>query len=173
MNNSLSKKVTLSSLFRSTLPTVIMMLFFAMYSIVDGMFVSRFVSSNALSAVNIVYPLISLLIGISVMFATGGNAIVSRLMGEKKDQEAREFFSLIFIVTIITGIIIGGVSLIFIKPIIMILGSTDNIYDYCKDYLVIFLVFAPFMMVKLFFDYYYVTVGKAGFGLAVSVFGGV
>lgn len=173
MNNSLSNKVTLSSLFKSTLPTVIMMVFFAAYSIVDGMFVSRFVGSNALSAVNIVYPLISLLIGISTMFATGGNAIVSKLMGEKKEQKAREIFSFIFLITIITGIIIGVVSIIFIKPIIMLLGSTDSIYDYCKDYLIAFLIFAPFMMVKLFFDYYYVTVGRAGFGLAISVFGGV
>ncbi|WP_243159351.1 MATE family efflux transporter [Clostridium sp. SM-530-WT-3G] len=171
--NKLNEKVTLLSLFKSTLPTATMMVFFAVYSIVDGMFVSRFVGSNALSAVNIVYPLISLLIGISVMFATGGNAIVSRLMGEKKEQKAREIFSLIFIVTIITGIIIGVISIIFIKPIIMLLGSTDSIYDYCKDYLMIFLIYAPFMMVKLFFDYFYVTVGKAGFGLAISVFGGI
>lgn len=107
------------------------------------------------------------------MFATGGNAIVSKLLGEKKEQKARECFSLIVVVTIITGIIIGVVSLLFIKPIILLLGSTESIYGYCKDYLSIFLMFAPFMMVKLLFDYYYVTVDKAGFGLWISVFGGI
>lgn len=173
MNNSLSKKVSLASLFKSTLPTVIMMVFFATYSIVDGMFVSRFVGSNALSAVNIVYPLLSLFIGISVMFATGGNAIVSKLMGEKKEQKARECFSLIVVVTLVTGILIGVISLIFIKPIILFLGSTDSIYEYCKNYLSIFLIFSPFMMIKLLFDYYYVTVDKAGFGLFISVLGGI
>lgn len=173
MKNILNEKVTLISLFKSTLPTVIMMIFFAAYSIVDGMFVSRFVGANALSAVNIVYPLISLLIGISVMFSTGGNAIVSKLMGENKIQKAKENFSLIVLVTFIVGLIIGIISLMFIKPIILFLGSTENVYEYCKDYLIIFLVFAPVMMMKLLFDYYYVTVGKSGFGLFISVLGGI
>lgn len=97
MENSLNRNLSLLSLIKITLPIVIMMVFFAMYSIVDGMFVSRFVGPNALSAINIVYPVISMLIGISVMLATGGNAIVSKLIGEKNEKEAKENFTLIII----------------------------------------------------------------------------
>ncbi|WP_294406518.1 MATE family efflux transporter [uncultured Clostridium sp.] len=173
MKNILESKTSIPSLIKHTLPTVIMMIFFAMYSIVDGMFVSRYVGANALSSINIVYPMISLLIGISVMLATGGNAIVSRLLGEKKEREAKEGFTLIVVSAVIIGIIIAIISLIFIKPVILFLGATDNLYDYCRNYLAINLLFTPFIILKLLFDYYYVTAGKSAFGLYISVLGGV
>ena len=69
MENSLNRNLSLLSLIKITLPIVIMMVFFAMYSIVDGMFVSRFVGPNALSAINIVYPVISMLIGNILTFS--------------------------------------------------------------------------------------------------------
>ena len=51
MENSLEKKVTLTSLIKYTLPTVVMMMFFSLYTIVDGMFISKFVGANALSEI--------------------------------------------------------------------------------------------------------------------------
>lgn len=173
MENSLNRNLSLLSLIKITLPTVIMMVFFAMYSIVDGMFVSRFVGPNALSAINIVYPVISMLIGISVMLATGGNAIVSKLIGEKNEKEAKENFTLIIISALVIGILIALISIIFIDDIIKILGATDSLLEYCRNYLSINLIFTPFIMLKLIFDYFYVTVGKSSFGLFVSVLGGV
>lgn len=173
MNNILDSKTSIFSLIKHTLPTIIMMIFFAMYSIVDGMFVSRYVGANALSSINIVYPMISLLIGISVMLATGGNAIVSKLMGEKKHKEAKESFTLIVLSAVVLGVIIALISLLFIKPVILCLGATDNLYGYCRNYLVINLLFTPFIILKLLFDYYYVTARKSAFGLYISVLGGV
>ena len=116
MKNILNSKISVLSLIKCTFPTVIMMVFFALYSIVDGMFVSRYVGPNALSSINIVYPMISLLIGISVMLATGGNAIVSKLMGEKNESEARKNFTLIALSAVVIGMVIAVLSLIFIKP---------------------------------------------------------
>lgn len=173
MKNILNSKISVFSLIKYTFPTVIMMVFFAMYSIVDGMFVSRYVGPNALSSINIVYPMISLLIGVSVMLATGGNAIVSKLMGENKESEARKNFTLIALSAVVIGMVIAVLSLIFIKPIILFLGATENLYDYCRNYLSINLIFTPFIILKLLFDYYYVTVGKSGFGLFISVLGGI
>ena len=128
MENSLNRNLSLLSLIKITLPIVIMMVFFGMYSIVDGMFVSRFVGPNALSAINIVYPVISMLIGISVMLATGGNAIVSKLIGEKNEKEAKENFTLIIISALVIGILIALISVIFIDDIIKISGATDSLF---------------------------------------------
>ena len=94
MTNVFSKKITLGSLLKLTLPTVIMMVFFSSYTIIDGIFISSFVGSNGLSATNIVFPVISLLLAVGVMFATGGSAIVAKNMGEGKNQEARSKFTL-------------------------------------------------------------------------------
>lgn len=173
MSNLLENKISLISLIKYTFPTVVMMVFFSLSTIIDGIFVSRYVGSNALSATNIVYPVINILIGISVMFATGGNAIVAKFMGEGKNQEAKETFTLITLSSLTTGLIVSVLSIIFIKDIIYALGATDSLYKNCYDYLVVFLVFAPVMISKLFFDYFLVTAGVPKLGLISSVSGGI
>ena len=67
-----------------------MMVFMSLYTIVDGMFISRFVGSNALSSLNIVFPVINVAIAISTMLGTGGNAIISKYLGECRDEDARK-----------------------------------------------------------------------------------
>ena len=173
MENSLEKKVTLTSLIRYTLPTVIMMMFFSLYTIVDGMFVSKFVGANALSATNIVYPVINILIGIGVMFATGGSAIVAKTMGENKNEEAREYFTLITISAVVVAIIVEIICIIFMKDIIYALGSTQSLYSNCRDYLFFMIIFTPFIILKLYFDYFLVTAGVPKLGLISSVSGGI
>lgn len=173
MNNSLGKEVTFLSLIKFTLPTIIMMVFFSLYTIIDGIFVSRYIGSNALSAINIVYPVICILIGISVMMATGGSAIVAKLMGEGKDKEARESFTLITITSIIFGLITAIFSLIFIKQIIYLLGSTDSLYENSHTYLFTMLLFTPVIILKMLFDYFLVTAGNPNLGLLSAIIGGI
>lgn len=173
MENSLEKKVTLTSLIKYTLPTVVMMMFFSLYTIVDGMFISKFVGANALSATNIVYPVINILIGIGVMFATGGSAIVAKTMGENKNEDAREYFTIITISAIVVGIVVEIICIIFMKDIIYALGSTESLYYNCKEYLFFMIIFTPFIILKLYFDYFLVTAGVANLGLLSSVAGGI
>lgn len=173
MENSLEKKVTLTSLIKYTLPTVIMMMFFSLYTIVDGMFISKFIGANALSSTNIVYPVINVLIGIGVMFATGGSAIVAKTMGENKTEEAREYFTLITIIAIIVGIIVEIICIVFINDIIYALGSTQSLFFFCKEYLFFMIIFTPFIILKLYFDYFLVTAGVPNLGLLSSVAGGI
>ena len=173
MNNTLQNKITLTSLVKYTLPTVIMMICFSLYTIIDGMFISRFVGASALSAVNIVYPVIYLVLGVGTMFATGGSAIVAKKLGENKIDEARENFTLITISALIIGIVIEVITIIFMKQIIYILGSTDALYFYCKEYLLFMILFTPFIILKFFFDYFLVTAGAAQLGLFSSLLGGI
>ena len=80
-NNTLDQEWSAASLIRFTIPTMVMMLFTGLYTIVDTIFVARFVNTNALSAINIVCPVINITVGLGTMIAAGGNAIVSRNMG--------------------------------------------------------------------------------------------
>ena len=82
MSNSIAKDFKLFSLLRFAFPTMLMMVFMSLYTIVDGIFVSRLVGSDALSSVNIVYPVINLLIAAGVMLASGGSAVIAKKMGE-------------------------------------------------------------------------------------------
>ena len=94
MNNQIAKKFDTLSLLKFTLPSMIMMLFMALYQMVDAVFVSNFVSETALSALNIVYPLISFIIAVAVMLATGGSAVIAKKMGEGEPALARQLFSI-------------------------------------------------------------------------------
>ena len=173
MENALEKKVTFTSLIRYTLPTVIMMMFFSLYTVIDGVFISKFVGENGLSATNIVYPVINILIGIGVMFATGGSAIVAKYMGENKNEKARECFTLITISAVVVGIIIEVIVIIFMKDIIYALGSTESLYFNCREFLFFMVIFTPFIILKLYFDYFLVTAGVPNLGLLSSISGGI
>ena len=82
MENNLSKEFHFGSLLKFALPSMIMMVFMSLYTMVDGIFVSRFVGTQALSAVNIVYPIYNVIIAIGIMLATGGSAVIAKKLGE-------------------------------------------------------------------------------------------
>lgn len=145
----------------------------SLYTIIDGIFVSRLVGSNALSAVNIVYPVISLLIACGIMLSTGGSAIVARQMGEKREQEARENFSLLTVVSVAVGIVIMVAGLLFLEPLCRLLGGTPLIMEDCKIYLGVLLGFGPLTMLQMLFQVFFVTAGKPGLGLGLTISGGV
>lgn len=173
MSNSISKEFKFFSLLRFAFPTMIMMVFMSLYTIVDGIFISRLVGTDALSATNIVYPAISLLIAVGVMLATGGSAIIAKKMGEKKEQEAREDFSFIVLTGFIIGLIFMVVGNIFIDPIVRMLGSTGALMDYCVGYLSVCLYLAPACILQLLFQTFFVTAGKPMLGLILTISGGV
>lgn len=90
MNNELNREINLKSILAFTLPSIFMMVVMSLYTIVDGIFVSRLINTNAFSAVNIIYPLMSIVIGLGTMFGTGTTAIVSRKLGEGRQKEANQ-----------------------------------------------------------------------------------
>lgn len=173
MENTLGKKITFFSLIKDTFPSIIMMVFFSMYTIVDGIFISVYVGPNGLSAANIVYPVINIIMGVGIMMATGGSAIIARFMGEKKEIQAKEGFSFIISVVAFIGILLGIGCIIFINPIVKFLGATDILYGYCYTYLFINLIFSPAIILKMFFDYFLITAGAPKLGLISSVLGGI
>ena len=104
MKIQLSDHFTYKKLFRFTLPSIVMMIVTSVYSVVDGLFVSNLVGDMALSAVNIVWPIIMIIGAFGFMLGTGGCAVVARTLGEGKKELANCYFSMI----IYTGYHSGG-----------------------------------------------------------------
>lgn len=173
MSNSIAKEFKLFSLLRFALPTMVMMVFMSLYTIVDGIFISRLLGTDALSASNIVYPAISLIIAIGIMLATGGSAIIAKKLGEGRPEEARENFSFIILVGVLFGIIAMVFGNVWIKPIVRLLGATGPLMDYCIGYLSVSLYLAPACILQLLFQTFFVTAGKPVIGLILTVSGGV
>ena len=172
-SNPLSRDFGVSSLLKFAFPTIFMMLFMGIYTIVDTIFVSRFVDTNALSAINIVCPVINIIVGLGTMIATGGSAIIARKMGAGEVNRAKQDFTLIISFGVILGVLIAILGITFIDRIIYTLGADDILFSYCKDYLTIILIFTPASMLQILFQNLFVTAGKATLGLIVSIGAGV
>lgn len=172
-DNQLGKNFDMFSLIKFAMPTIIMLIFMSLYQMVDGVFVSRFIGENALSALNIIYPVPSVMIALSIMLATGGSAIIARNMGEGKSQEAKENFSLILCVGGILGIVFLVLGIAFLEPLIHLLKATPLLYDYCYDYLFVLILAAPLAVFQMLFQLFFVTAGKPHLGLSLTVLGGI
>lgn len=172
MTNELSKKYTAWSLIRFALPTIVMMECMALYSMVDGVFVARLIGPKALAAVNIVYPVLNIVYGIGIMFATGGSAVIAKKMGEGRDREAKEDFTFLVIVSIATGAVMSALCLCFIDSIIHWLGADESIFSFSRDYAFVILFFIPMTIAQMLMQFFFITAGKPSFGLVVVLLGG-
>lgn len=103
MKIKLSDHFSYGKLIKFTLPTIIMMIFTSIYGVVDGVFVSNFVGSDAFAAVNLIMPVVMILGSVGFMIGTGGSAIVSKTLGEGKKEKAREYFSMLIYLCIVSA----------------------------------------------------------------------
>ena len=173
MNNELNREINLKSILAFTLPSIFMMVVMSLYTIVDGIFVSRLINTNAFSAVNIIYPLMSIVIGLGTMFGTGTTAIVSRKLGEGRQKEANQIVTFIILFTIGLGIAFSVVSCLFLGDIIHLLGANDAVFDYCREYALPIILFLPFSLLQVQFQSLFVANGKPGTGLLVTLVSGL
>ena len=173
MSISIGRHFTTRTLLGFAFPSIAMMVFMSLYTIIDGMFVSQFLGSDALSSVNIVLPIISLFVALGVMLATGGCAIIAKKMGENNLLVARQNLTLFVVVGTLISIILAGILLVFINPLVKILGANADLLNYCIKYLRITLLFAPVNVLQLLFLSYFIAASRPGLGFGLTVAGGV
>ena len=171
--NPLAENFNAVSLIKFAFPSMVMMLFMGLYTIVDTIFVARFVDTNALSSINIVCPVINVIVGVGTMLATGGSAVVAKKMGNGKTEEARSNFTLIIITGIIIGLVITVMGLLFLDEIVWGLGASEILFPYCKDYLAIQFIFVIGNIMQVLYQNLFVTAGKPTLGLVLSVLAGI
>ncbi|MDE7431406.1 MAG: MATE family efflux transporter [Lachnospiraceae bacterium] len=171
--NPLANNFNALSLIKFAFPSMVMMLFMGLYTIVDTVFVARFVDTNALSSINIVCPVINIIVGLGTMLGAGGSAIVAKKMGSGKTDEARSNFTLIIITGIIMGLAITVIGLLFLDEIIWGLGASEILFLYCKDYLTVQLIFVVGNIMQVLYQNLFVTAGKPALGLILSICAGI
>lgn len=167
------QKWSAASLLHFAFPTIVMMVFMGLYTIVDTIFVARFVSTDALSAINIVCPVINLTVGLGTMIAAGGSAVVSRKMGAGLEQEAKEDFTLLVLAAAGIGAAILICGTLWLNPILLALGASERLLPFCRDYLGLLLLFLPANVIQTVYANLFVTAGKPGLGFGLSVLAGL
>ncbi len=126
------------------IPTTVSMLVTSVYNMADTFFVGKY-GNSASGAVGVVFGLMSILQAFGFMFGQGAGSICSRALGGKDEERASKFASTGFFAAMLTGALITLFGLIFLDPLMRLLGSTDTILPYSRDYAVYILLAAPFM----------------------------
>jgi len=172
-SNVYKKPVTLKNILKFAVPTIAMTVFMSFYTMVDGLFVSNLIGTNALSAINLTAPIIQLVTAISTMLATGGSAVIMKKMGEQKTDEAKEDFTFLILVNVIVGIVMCTVGYLAMDHIFAGMNLSADVEGYCVEYLSRYLVFTVPILLMNNFTLYMIASEKATLSLVCSVTGGV
>lgn len=173
MQINLSDHFTKKKLMQFTIPTIVMMIFTSIYGVVDGLFISNVVGSAAFAGVNLIMPAAMIIGTIGFMFGTGGSAIISMTLGEGFPARANRYFSMFVYLETVVGVVLTLLGLLFIEPIALLLGATEELMPYCLEYGRILFIGMPFYILQNSFQSFIVVAEKPKFGLGVTVAAGV
>lgn len=154
------------------IPTTISMLVTNIYNMADTYFVSE-LGNSASGAVGVVFGLMAIIQAFGFMFGHGAGSIIARKLGMQDEKSAGIFASISITACLITGLVLGIFGLIFLEPLMRLLGSTDTILPYAKGYARYILISAPVTMASFALNNILRYEGKAFFAMIGLTIGGV
>ena len=169
----LSDNFTYGKLMKFTLPSIAMMIFTSIYSVVDGVFVSNYVGQTPFAALNLIMPFIMIFSAVGLMFGTGGSALVAFTLGLGDKKKANELFSLIVYILIGIGFIFMIVGITLAEPAAKLLGASDAMLPYCVLYARICFIGAIPFALQFGFQSFFITAEKPRLGLYVTMIAGL
>lgn len=169
----LSDHFTYNKLLRFTFPSIMMMIFTSIYGVVDGFFVSNFAGKTAFASVNLIFPFIMILGGMGFMIGTGGTALVSLVLGTGDKEKANRYFSMMIYLTILLGILLTVIGILFTRPMTAFLGATPEMTEDCIVYGRIVFLFLTTFMLQNVFQSFLIAAERPKLGLAATVGAGV
>lgn len=155
------------------IPTILMMIIQASYSMIDGIFISNIIGDNGLSALTLISPLFNFFMALGAMFSSGGNAIVMKKIGEKSEDEARQDFSMLILITIMLGILITIGMIFFYDNIVDMLGANQIVTMYSNQYLFAYSFFIIPQILFSSLQMYTLAIGKSKLAMFSAIFGGI
>ena len=173
MRIQLSEHFTYGKLLRFTFPSIIMMIFTSIYSVVDGIFVSNFAGKTPFAAINLIMPLLIVTGAPGFMGGPGGPALVAKPWGRGTPELAMRFCSFLVGFAAVGGAAVGWLGAVFARPIASALGAKGEILEYCVVYARIILAANPFFILQNVFQSFFVTAEKPKLGLYITVGAGL
>lgn len=169
----LSDHFTIRRLLQFTAPSIIMMVFTSIYSVVDGFFVSNFAGKTQFAAVNLIMPVLMILGAPGFMFGTGGSALIAQLFGKQKQKQANELFTMLVTCAAAVGVLLMALGMAFLPALARVLGATGELLQSSVLYGRIVLAALPFYLLQYVFQCLFATAQKPKLGLYVTVLSGV
>lgn len=157
---------------RLSVPTIISMLVTNIYNMADTFFVGK-LGTSASAAIGIVFSLMTINQALGFMCGHGCGSNISRKLGNKQGDAAIKFASTGFFMSLFFGVLIMIIGIIFMEPLLRIMGSTDTIMPYAKSYGICILLSAPFMTGSCVLNNVLRYEGKAALAMVGLTLGGV
>lgn len=165
--------VTGRNILRFVFPTIVMTVFNTFYTMVDGLFVSNLIGTAALSAINLTAPAIGLITAVSGMLATGGSAVAMKKMGEGREEEARQDFTLLILTNAVVGAVMMALGYGLMDVLLGSMGLSPEVFGYCHAYLSDYLLFTIPILLMYNFSLYLIAADRSRLSLICTVAGGV
>ena len=149
MQNELFEKAPIhKAYFKFALPVVFSMVVSLVYNMVDTYFIAQTGNTNLIAGVSISAPVFTLMIAFGDIFGLGGSSVISRLFGQKLDEDGKRLSVFCFYAAILCGIVMAAVMLLFRQPILHILGADEETMTYASQYFTFITLGAPFIIVS-------------------------
>lgn len=178
MNNQ-SKKMELlgtvpipKALLAMGIPTMIGMLVNAFYNLVDAYFVGG-LGESQMGAISVVYPLGQVVVGLGLLFGNGAASYISRLLGRGDKERADKVASTALYSSVSVGAVIIIISVIFLNPILKLLGATESILPYAAAYAHIYIVSCIFNVFNVTMNNIVTSEGAAKTTMCALILGAV
>lgn len=133
---------------RMAVPTIISMLITSFYNMADTFFVGR-INTSATAAVGVIFSLMAVIQAVGFFLGNGSGNYISRKLGEQDTKEASRMAATGFFTALIVGVVFMAAGLCFLTPLARLLGATDTILPYARDYMLFILLGTPYMMASL------------------------
>ena len=155
-----------------------LMVFISLYSVVDGLFIANFANNDAFAAVNLIFPFIMIIGSIGFMLGTGGTALVSKYLGEKKQEKANQTFSLIVYTTMVFGLVFSIVGALLVRPVVNLMAhfsqdSTEAMIEYAVQYGQLMMLGQIAFMLQNVFHTFFMVAEKGRMGFLFTLLAGL
>ncbi len=130
-------------LLQYSVPAIIASLVTSLYNIIDSIFIGRGVNAMAIAGLAITFPLMNLVIGFCTLVAVGGATISSIFLGQKNLDKASDVLSTVTCLCLLHSVLFGGMTLLFLDPILLFFGATAETIDYARSFMQVILLGSP------------------------------
>ena len=147
---------------KNALPAMAAMLMVLVYNLADTFFIGQTHNALLVAAVSLATPVYLIFMSIGTLFGIGGTSVISRALGEGKKEKARKSCAFCFWGCVFVGILLAALILIFIDPILNLIGASADTYEYAKSYLSIIVFVGPFVLISNCYGNVVRTEGESG-----------
>ena len=127
-------------LLQYSIPAIIGMTVTSLYNIIDSVFIGHGVGPLAISGLAITFPLMNLIIAFSTLVGIGGATISSIYLGQKDTEKTNSVLGNVLLLCVINGFCFGGLTLIFLDPILHFFGASPATLPYARDFMQVILM---------------------------------